>query len=144
MLSGLLLILLLIIATSGCNRVSEARVAARSKKQPRAEMKLNDSDHDGIPDGAELSSSTDRENFRGWFTAIAEMQFYEMSGAWNAEQRDCAGLVRFAWREALRRHDNEWFGRMGAGYEALAPDVNEYDLENGLLKEKLFRTDAED
>ena len=144
MLLSLPLILLLIIATSGCNRVSEARIASRSKKQPRAEMKLNDSDHDGIPDGAELSSATDRENFRQWFTSIAEMQFYETSGAWNAEQRDCAGLVRFAWREALRRHDNEWFARMGAGYEALAPDVNEYDLEGGLLKEKLFRTDAED
>src|ERR1700710_643991 len=51
MLSGVLLM----IATPGCNRVSEARVAVRSKKQPRAEMKLNDSDHDGIPDGAELS-----------------------------------------------------------------------------------------
>ncbi len=143
-LLSLLLILLVIIATSGCNRVSEARIAARSKKQLRPEMKLNDSDHDGIPDGAELSSATDRENFRGWFTGIAEMQFYELSGAWNLEQRDCAGLVRFAWREALRRHDNEWFARMGAGYEALAPDVNEYDLENGLLKGKLFRTDAED
>jgi uncharacterized protein YfaT (DUF1175 family) len=140
-----LLVLLLLVALSGagCGRVSEARTAAVKKPRPRAELKLNDSDRDGIPDGAELSSATDRENFKQRFTGIAEMQFYELSKEWNAEQRDCAGLVRFAWREALKRHDSEWFKRMGANYEAIAPDVNEYDLETGLLKEKLFRTDAE-
>lgn len=68
------------------------------------------------------------------------MQFYEASPAWNPEQRDCAGLVRFAWREALRRHDRAWFQRMGAGYEPFAPDVRAYDLERGPLGEKLFRT----
>lgn len=129
----------LALSCSGCNRTSEARVVP--KKQPPVETKLNDSDRDGIPDGAELASSSDRQHFRQWFTGIAEMQFYEMSKAWNVEQQDCSGLVRFAWREALRRHSNEWFSRMGAGYEALAPDVNAYDLENGLLREKLFRTD---
>src|SRR6267142_3100282 len=64
-----------------------------------------DSDSDGIPDAAELQSYLDRENFRRWFTLIAEGQFYEINKQWNADQRDCAGLVRFAWREALRHHD---------------------------------------
>ena len=131
--------LTLAFTCSGCNRVSEAHVVP--KKKPRVETKLNDTDRDGIPDGEELASSSDRQHFRQWFTGIAEMQFYEMSKAWNVEQQECAGLVRFAWREALRRHTNEWFSRMGPGYEALAPDVNAYDLENGLLKEKIFRTD---
>ena len=72
-----------------------------------------DSDNDGIPDAAELQSYSDRENFRRWFTLIAEGQFYRLSSDWNAEQRDCAGLVRFAWREALRRHDRLWFQKMG-------------------------------
>jgi len=131
--------LLLILLNSGCNRSSEASLAP--KKQPRAETKLNDSDRDGIPDGAELASASDKQHFRQWFTGIAEMQFYEMSKSWNVEQQDCSGLVRFAWRESLRRHDHEWFSRMGPGYEAMAPDVNAYDLENGLLRERLFRTD---
>src|SRR6185295_10853702 len=61
-----------------------------------------DTDHDGLPDAAELSSYMDRQNFRSWFTRIAETQFYEVSPQWNLEQRDCAGLARFAWREALR------------------------------------------
>lgn len=101
----------------------------------------SDDDSDGIPDRAELHTYTDRENFRRWFTGIAEMQFYQMSDAWNTDQRDCAGLVRFAWREALRTHDRAWLKRMGPNYEAFAPDVRAYKLERGSpLGEKLFRT----
>ena len=99
-----------------------------------------DSDNDGIPDSAELQSFMDRENFRRWLTLIAEVQFYRLSKEWNAEQRDCAGLVRFAWREALRRHDRAWFQKMGPGYKSIAPDVARYNLEQSPLGEKLFRT----
>jgi len=100
-----------------------------------------DTDHDGLPDAAELSTFTDRQNFRTWFTSIAEMQFYRLSRQWNMDQRDCAGLVRFAWREALRRHDRAWFQRMGPGYEEIATDVASYSLEQSPIGEKLFRTD---
>jgi uncharacterized protein len=99
-----------------------------------------DSDNDGIPDAAELQTFMDRENFRRWFTLIAEAQFYHLSDQWKAEQRDCAGLVRFAWREALRRHDRAWFQKMGPGYSSIAPDIGRYNLEQGPLGEKLFRT----
>ena len=99
-----------------------------------------DSDNDGIPDAAELQSFMDRENFRTWFTVIAEGQFYHLSEQWNAEQRDCAGLVRFAWREALRRHDRAWLQKMGPGYTPIAPDIARYNLEQSPLGEKLFRT----
>jgi hypothetical protein len=100
-----------------------------------------DADDDGIPDRAELRSYDDRENFRRWFTALAETQFYETSKQWNAEQRDCAGLVRFSWREALRTHDRPWLRRMGDAYETVAPDVRAYTLERGSpLGERLFRT----
>ena len=101
-----------------------------------------DADADGLPDRAELHAYNDRGNFRRWFTAIAETQFYEVSREWNAEQRDCAGLVRFAWREALRRHDRPWLRRMGKAYEPFAPDVRAYTLETSPLGEKLFRTRA--
>lgn len=100
-----------------------------------------DADADGFPDAIELRGATDRENFRRWFTAIADRQYDEMSEAWNGEQRDCAGLVRFALREALRRHDRLWFQKMGAGYESVAPDVRALKLGENLLGEKLFRTD---
>lgn len=105
-----------------------------------AESSWSDSDRDGIPDVAELRTFQDRDNFRRWFTAIAEMQFYQLSDQWNAEQRDCAGLARFAMREALRRHDRTWFQKMGQNYEAVAPDVAGFDLDHNPLGEKIFRT----
>lgn len=113
--------------------------AARGRPTP-PEIGWSDDDNDGIPDRLELRSFADRESFRAWFTAIAELQFYHPSEAWNPDQRDCAGLVRFSWREALRRHDRAWFRRMGAAYESVAPDVAADSLGDNPLGEKLFRT----
>jgi len=112
-----------------------ARLAPLKPERPA----ITDSDNDGLPDSAELQTFNDRENFRRWFATIAEIQFYQLSDQWNSDQRDCAGLVRFAWREALRRHDHAWYQRMGPEYEPVAPDVS-YSLEQGLLREKLFRS----
>lgn len=134
----LCLLIVAIAATAACHRAS-LETNAKSASRP-AEIRWNDSDRDGIPDRAEVRSFSERQNFRRWFTSIAELQFYHTSDAWNPEQRDCAGFVRFAWREALRRHDRRWFRRMGAAYEPLAPDVKAYDLEDSPLGEKLFRT----
>jgi hypothetical protein len=123
---------------TACSRASQATPISR----PAATVNfLSDDDRDGLPDAIELRSAADRENFRHWFTAIAEMQFYEMSDAWNVEQRDCAGLVRFALREALRPHDRLWLQRMGKNYSPIAPDVKAWNLERNPLGEKLFRTD---
>ncbi len=132
--------LILLIACAllvACGRSSQAH---SNKAQPIVDSSA-DSDGDGIPDTAELRTLEDRQNFRRWFGAIAEMQFYQMSDEWNIGQRDCAGLVRFAWREALRKHDRSWFQKMGAAYEPIAADVRAFNLETGPLGEKLFRTD---
>jgi len=102
---------------------------------------LADEDGDGFPDSAQLGTFDDKENFRRWFTAIAETQFYQISDEWNQDQRDCAGLVRFALREALARHDYAWQRKMGPGLASVAPDVRAYTLETGPLGSKLFRTD---
>ena len=117
-----------------------ATEALANRREARAEY-LSDEDRDGIPDRAELRTFNDRENFRRWFTAIAETQFYQLSDEWNPAQRDCAGLVRFAWREAIRAHDRAWFRRMGAAYSSVAPDVAAYKLNESVLGEKIFRTD---
>jgi uncharacterized protein len=107
-----------------------------------SEAKLGDSDNDGFPDFAELHTFADRESFRRWFTNIAETQFYQLSDQWKKDQRDCAGLVRFSIREALRRHDRSWFQKMGPAYEPVARDVAGFDLDNNQLGEKIFRSES--
>lgn len=137
--------LLLAFLITGCGKASPA-VSEKKAALPASTVSTvwSDADQDGIPDAAELHSYDDRTNFRRWFTAIAEMQFYQFSPQWSEEQRDCAGLVRFAWREALRRHDRIWLQGMSAtyaGFEAVAPDVKAVSLEKNPLGEKLFRTE---
>src|SRR5213075_2034228 len=123
LLLALALVCVLQAACGGASQAHEpaAAMAAAPKRAERKEAPLPapdaDSDNDGIPDRAELRSYNDRENFRRWFTGIAEAQFYELSKAWNEDQRDCAGLVRFAWREALRTHDRVWLKRVGGAYD---------------------------
>ena len=125
---------------SGRHRTSSLKPTASVPSPAKSSGAVSlDADHDGLPDVAELQSYSDRENFRRWFTLIAEAQFYRLTPDWNADQRDCAGLVRFAWREALRKHDRLWFQKMGPGYDAVAPDVARYNLDNSPLGEKLFR-----
>lgn len=103
---------------------STSRSSTTAASKPVVVDPATDLDHDGLPDTTELTTFNDRENFRRWFTWIAEMQFYKASDQWNPEQRDCAGLVRFAWREALRPHDRPWFQRMGENYDPVAPDLS--------------------
>lgn len=123
---------------------SPAGKAALAPTAParNTETKLSDSDNDGFPDFAELRTFGDRESFRKWFTTIAETQFYQLSEQWKKDQRDCAGLVRFSIREALRRHDRAWFQKMGPAYEAVARDVADFDLDNNQLGEKIFRAES--
>lgn len=64
-----------------------------------------------------LADPADRATFRGWFTFLAELQFLREPGQLPREVADCAGLVRFAYRESLRRHDGRW------AEELALPDV---------------------
>ena len=121
-------------ANSHSSPVPGRTSVVRTETNPAADL-----DHDGLPDTAELRTFNDRDNFRRWFTWIAEMQFYALSDEWNPEQRDCAGLVRFAWREALRTHDRAWYQRMGENYPPVAADVS-VKLDSEPLRDRLFRT----
>jgi uncharacterized protein len=116
-------------------------VRPESNSPANSRPELTDSDNDGIPDLIELRSFQDRDSFRRWFTAIAETQFYQLSDQWHPEQRDCAGLARFAMREALRHHDRLWFQKMGPAYQTVAPDVKSFDLDDSPFGEKIFRTE---
>ena len=51
-----------------------------------------------------LADESDRAAFRGWFVLLADAAFYRPP----PEVTDCAALVRYAMREALRPHTPEW------------------------------------
>jgi len=99
-----------------------------------------DRDADGIPDRAELSDRADREAFRKWFAAIAEAQFYAPDRRWAGVHRDCAGLIRFAYKEALRKHDRRWLQEVKYLHQPAQRDVRRYNYPGvPVLGERVFR-----
>lgn len=65
--------------------------------------------------------------FRAWMVRIISAQLVAgPTPRW--QQRDCAGLVRFAVAEALRPHDGKWIRANGMGGQPLPP---EFALEPG-------------
>lgn len=66
-----------------------------------------------------LADQSDRAAFRDWFALLADLQFEHPA----PEVVDCAALVRFAYREALRPHTPEWAERVGLPMTPIYPDV---------------------
>ena len=58
-----------------------------------------DGDGDGYPDAVELTSAAERASFRAWFAAVAEAQYTAPAPDWT--ERDCSGLLRYAFVKAL-------------------------------------------
>ncbi|MCP4131995.1 MAG: DUF1175 family protein [bacterium] len=101
---------------------------------------IPDLDRDGFPDEAELSSHADREAFRNWFVRIAESQYLKRNGTWNKKERDCSGLVRFAYKEALKKHNLQWQRKHGIVIDKNLPDVAKFTFPDvPVLGEKLFK-----
>jgi uncharacterized protein YfaT (DUF1175 family) len=69
---------------------------------------LSDRSGDGTPGFLRLDEEADRRAFRHWFTFLAESQYYREPGRLPREINDCAALIRFAYRQALREHDGAW------------------------------------
>lgn len=101
---------------------------------------MEDRDEDGFPDVMRLTSLDDQERFRRWFLLVAESQYYRESPAWEDPQKDCSGLVRFAFREALRLHTAAWFQRVRTPIQASVPDIAKYNYPQTPLGDRLFRT----
>ncbi|HNX57452.1 MAG TPA: DUF1175 family protein [Spirochaetota bacterium] len=100
----------------------------------------SDIDGDGFPDVIELSSEDDRAAFRRWFVRIAQSQFLKRNASWNNRERDCAGLIRYSYREALKKHDERWIRRSGIVIDKNIPDVKTYSYPDiPLVGERIFK-----
>jgi uncharacterized protein YfaT (DUF1175 family) len=66
-----------------------------------------------------LADESDRAAFRAWFVLLADAQFERPT----SEVTDCAALVRFAMREALRAHTPEWARTVALPFTPRFPDV---------------------
>jgi len=85
-----------------------------------------------------LEDESDRAAFVGWFTFLAESQYLADKPA--AGIVDCAALVRFAYREALREHDGRWATELQLLSVPSLPGVRKYTWPRTPLGARLFRT----
>lgn len=67
-----------------------------------------DSFRDGTPDFLRLHSEEDHQAFRSWFIAVAETEADLPASQVPVEIDDCAALLRYCYREALRKHNEAW------------------------------------
>jgi hypothetical protein len=96
---------------------------------------------DGTPDFLRLTTPQDRAAFRRWFTLLAERQAFS-NGTLPPDVTDCAGLLRYAYREAMRRHDSTWASDSGLGTLPAGADVAKYSYPYTPLGAHIFRVKA--
>ncbi len=90
--------------------------------------KITDENLNGFPDVVELSGK-DSKNFRNWFINIANSLYYNDTDFWKKSQRDCAGFVRFCFKEALKKHDKYWIQTLN--YKGkIFDDIKKYNYPN--------------
>lgn len=107
------------------------------------ETKLKDLDSDGFPDSVELIDENNRSSFRRWFTSIVESQFYAIHPDWPEIRRDCIGLILFAYKEALKTHNDKWLKSFKYITNPSIPDIKAYRYpEIPILGTLIFRSEA--
>jgi uncharacterized protein len=110
----------------------------------RTSIQLNldptDQSGDGTPDFLRLDSEEDQTAFRHWFTFLAESPYFQEEKNRPAEVIDCAALIRFAYREALRTHDASWANQWHLEKIPTTQSVKKYDYPHTAIRAGLFRT----
>jgi uncharacterized protein YfaT (DUF1175 family) len=111
-------------------------------QRQRATLKLTAADRDsvgdGTPDCLRLGGS-DEIAFRRWFTFLAESQYFNPAEKRPAEIVDCAALVRYAYREALRVHDGVWLSHSSLYLIPAFDSVRKYSYPYTPICGGLFR-----
>ena len=114
--------------------------AASYKTEPAwARRPWSDSFNDGTPDFLRLTDPADQAAFRQWFTTIADFQAIRPRADVPLEITDCASLLRYSYREALKRHDDTWFLSTGIEVSALPGETRAWRYPETPLGTGLFR-----
>jgi uncharacterized protein YfaT (DUF1175 family) len=95
---------------------------------------------DGTPDFLRLQSEADQAAFQRWFGFLAESIYFQKDQDRPGEVSDCAALIRFAYREALRKHDAAWANHWHLVQLPGAASVQKYEYPHTALGAGLFRT----
>lgn len=95
--------------------------------------------NDGTPDFLRLTDPADQAAFRQWFTLIAEYQAIRPKAELPAEITDCASLLRYSYREALKQHNDSWFLTTGIDVLALPGEIRAWHYPDTPLGAALFR-----
>lgn len=122
------------------NKSGEVLVRAGARSASLAiHPSLADRDRDGLPDAAELLTEADRAAFVRWFTTIAEAQATQLDDGFAKVHQDCAGLIRFSAREALKHHDQAWLAKRRYLPAIAHPDTSLHYPELPVIGARLFR-----
>jgi len=120
-------------------KTNTASVRTRQLSQP---VLWTDRYGDGTPDFLRLDSAADRQSFRRWFALIAEYQAFRQPGEVPAEINDCAALLRYSYRNALRTHDSAWTRETGITPLSDPGAIAQYHYPFTPLGAALFRVAA--
>ena len=102
-------------------------------------LDLGDPFGDGTPDFLRLTDPPDQAAFRRWFTLIAEDAASRPRQDLPREITDCSSLLRYAYREALKRHDEAWFTGTGVTGGAPPGEIRKWHYPDTPLGLGLFR-----
>jgi uncharacterized protein len=94
---------------------------------------------DGTPDFLRLTDPADQAAFRRWFTLIAEYQAIRPPSEVPSEIADCASLLRYSYRETLKRHDKSWFQTTKIEVPASPGEIRAWSYPHTPLGPTLFR-----
>ncbi len=104
-----------------------------------ASLSFGDRFGDGTPDFLRLTDPSDQAAFRRWFTLIAEDAASRPKPDIPREITDCASLLRYAYREALRRHDEAWFTSTGISAGPPPGEIRKWHYPETPLGLAIFR-----
>ena len=120
-------------------RQARAQAIPAALAHSRATLVWGDRFGDGTPDFLRLTDPADQATFRRWFTLIAEYQAVRPPADVPSEISDCASLLRYSYREALKRHDESWFQTSGIEVPAPPGEIRAWNYPHTPLGTALFR-----